>query len=128
LPKFLNRYEQAKNKTKNMQQKGKILIIDDNEDVLFALNLMLEPHVESVRVSADPEKIPRFMEQYCPDVILLDMNFRRDASSGQEGFHWLQQILNIDAQAVVIFITAYADTEKAVQAVKAGAFDFVPKP
>ena len=111
-----------------MSNKGKILIIDDNEDVLFALNLLIEPHVESVRVSADPAKIPRFMEQYQPDVILLDMNFRRDASSGQEGFYWLQQILNIDPQAVVVFMTAYADTEKAVQAVKAGAFDFVPKP
>ena len=108
--------------------KGKILIIDDNEDVLFALNLLLQPHVESVRVSADPAKIPRFMEQYQPDVILLDMNFQRDASSGQEGFYWLQQILNIDPQVVVVFMTAYADTEKAVQAVKAGAFDFVPKP
>ena len=108
--------------------KGKFLIIDDNEDVLFSLNLLLEPHVESIRVSIDPAKIPRFMEQYQPDVILLDMNFMRDASSGQEGFYWLQQILNIDPQAVVIFMTAYADTEKAVQAVKAGAFDFVPKP
>jgi len=111
-----------------MQQKGKILIIDDNEDVLFALNLLLEAHVESVRVSTDPAKIARFMEQYQPDVILLDMNFQRDASSGEEGFDWLQRILSIDPQAVVIFITAYADTEKAVRAVKAGAFDFIPKP
>jgi len=111
-----------------MLHKGNILIIDDNEDVLFALNLLLEPHVESVRVSADPAKIPRYMEQQRPDVILLDMNFKRDVSSGQEGFYWLQQILNIDPQAVVIFITAYADTEKAVRAVKAGAFDFIPKP
>ncbi len=111
-----------------MPGKGKILIIDDNEDVLFALNLLLEPHVESIRVSTDPAKISRFMEQYRPDVILLDMNFRRDASSGQEGFSWLQKILDIDPQAVVIFMTAYADTEKAVQAVKAGATDFIPKP
>ena len=108
--------------------KGKILIIDDNEDVLFALNLLLEPHVESIRVSTDPVKIARFMEQYQPDIILLDMNFRRDASSGQEGFDWLQRILSVDPQAVVIFMTAYADTEKAVRAVKAGAFDFIAKP
>ncbi len=111
-----------------MSSKGKILIIDDNKDVLFALNLLLEPHVESIRVSTDPTKIVRFTEQYQPDVILLDMNFRRDASSGKEGFDWLQQILSIDPQAVVIFMTAYADTEKAVQAVKAGATDFIPKP
>ena len=111
-----------------IDSQGKILIIDDNEDVLFALNLLLEPHVDSIRVSADPETIPRLMEQYQPDVILLDMNFRRDASSGQEGFDWLQRILEIDSQAVVIFMTAYADTEKAVQAVKMGATDFIPKP
>ncbi len=112
----------------NISGKGKILIIDDNEDVLFALNLLLEPHVESIRVSTDPAKITRFMEQYQPDAILLDMNFRRDAISGQEGFAWLQKILEIDPQAVVILMTAYADTEKAVQAVKAGATDFIPKP
>jgi DNA-binding NtrC family response regulator len=113
---------------RKMNASGKILIIDDNEDVLFALNLLLEPHAESVRVSTDPARIVRFMEQYKPDVILLDMNFRRDASSGQEGFDWLQRILDIDPQAVVVFMTAYADTEKAVRAVKAGAFDFIPKP
>jgi DNA-binding NtrC family response regulator len=112
----------------NTSGKGKILIIDDNEDVLFALHLLLEPHVESIRVSADPAKITRFMEQYPPDVILLDMNFHRDAISGQEGFAWLQKILEIDPQAVVILMTAYADTEKAVKAVKAGATDFIPKP
>lgn len=56
------------------------------------------------------------------------MNFRQDAVSGKEGFHWLEEILKLDAKAVVIFITAYADTEKAVQAIKQGATDFIPKP
>lgn len=46
----------------------------------------------------------------------------------KEGFHWLEEILRLDAKAVVIFITAYADTEKAVQAIKQGATDFIPKP
>ena len=56
------------------------------------------------------------------------MNFSRDAISGQEGFESLEQILRIDPQAVVIFMTAYADTDKAVRAIKAGATDFIPKP
>ena len=56
------------------------------------------------------------------------MNFSRDAISGQEGFDSLKQILSIDPQAVVIFMTAYADTDKAVRAIKAGATDFIPKP
>jgi DNA-binding NtrC family response regulator len=107
---------------------GKILIVDDNEDILFALNLLLEPHLEEVRVTTDPERIGHFMSRYPPDVVLLDMNFRRDASSGREGFHYLEEILKLDPDAVVVFMTAYADTGKAVEAIKAGAVDFVPKP
>ena len=112
----------------DMEAKGKILIVDDNEDVLFALNLLLEPHVEKVKVTTQPSRIEHFMQTFEPDVILLDMNFRRDAISGQEGFDWLEQILQLDSQAVVLFMTAYADTEKAVRAIKAGATDFIPKP
>jgi len=111
-----------------MQNKGKILIIDDNEDVLFALNVLLTPYVEKVKVSAFPEKIERYMADFHPDVILLDMNFRSDAISGQEGFYWLENILKADPQAIVILMTAYADTDKAVKAIKAGAVDFVSKP
>ena len=111
-----------------MSKNGKILIIDDNEDVLFALNILLNPYVEKIKVSTNPERIEYFMEQFQPDIILLDMNFRRDVISGQEGFFWLNKILKNDPQAVVILMTAYADTEKAVHAIKAGAADFVSKP
>ncbi|MDR1756631.1 MAG: sigma-54 dependent transcriptional regulator [Culturomica sp.] len=109
-------------------QKGKILIVDDNEDILFALNLLLEPYMDEIRVTTDPERIGHFMTRYPPDVVLLDMNFRQDASSGCEGFRWLEEILRMDPDAAVIFMTAYADMEKAVEAIKAGAVDFVPKP
>ena len=118
----------CKNNKKTMEKKGKIFIVDDNEDVLFALNLLLEPFVEKVKVTTQPSRIEHFMTTFEPDVILLDMNFRRDAISGQEGFDCLEQILGIDPEAVVLFMTAYADTEKAVRAIKAGATDFIPKP
>ena len=111
-----------------MEQLGKILIVDDNEDVLFALNLLLEPYAEKIKVAVTPDRIEHFMTTFRPDIILLDMNFSRDAISGQEGFESLEQILQIDSQAVVIFMTAYADTDKAVRAIKAGATDFIPKP
>ena len=111
-----------------METKGKILIVDDNDDVLFALNLLLEPYVEKVKVTTQPSRIEHFMTTFEPDVILLDMNFSRDAISGEEGFDCLEQILKIDSEAVVLFMTAYADTEKAVRAIKAGATDFIPKP
>lgn len=111
-----------------MNKQGKILIVDDNEDVLFALNLLLEPYFEKIKVAVTPEKIPYFMKTFEPDIILLDMNFSRDAISGQEGFEGLKRVLEIDPQAIVIFMTAYADTDKAVKAIKAGATDFVSKP
>ncbi|MEG2856357.1 sigma-54-dependent transcriptional regulator, partial [Bacteroides sp.] len=111
-----------------MKQLGKILIVDDNEDVLFALNLLLEPLAEKIKVSTSPDRVEHFMTTFEPDIVLLDMNFSRDAISGQEGFESLEQILKIDPQAIVIFMTAYADTEKAVRAIKAGAIDFISKP
>lgn len=111
-----------------MGKQGKILIVDDNEDILFALNLLLQPHMEKVKVTTQPERIEYFMETFRPDVILLDMNFTKDSDSGREGFHWLKKIRKDDPDAVVIFITAYADTEKAVRAIKAGATHFIPKP
>lgn len=107
---------------------GKILIVDDNENVLFALNLLLEPYTEKIKVATTPDRIEYFMTTFHPDLILLDMNFSRDAISGQEGFESLKQILQIDPQAIVIFMTAYTDTDKAVRAIKAGATDFIPKP
>ena len=81
--------------------KGKILIVDDNEDVLLSLNMLLKPWVEAVRVLRSTERVPEFVENFKPDVILLDMNFSKDVVSGQEGFYWLEKILAIDPQAVV---------------------------
>lgn len=109
-------------------KKGKLLIIDDNEDILFALNLLLDPYMEQIKVATQPERIDHFMRTFLPDIILLDMNFRRDAISGQEGFYWLEKIKKMDPYVVVLFMTAYSDTEKAVRAIKAGATDFIPKP
>jgi len=111
-----------------IKKAGKILVIDDNEDILFALKLLLKPHVELVVTSSDPNDIPTIMGKESFDVILLDMNFTQDAISGQEGFFWLDKILEIDPAAVVLFITAYGDAEKAVRAIKAGATDFILKP
>ncbi len=110
------------------ENRGRVLVVDDNEDVLLSLNMLLKPHVEGVRILTDPEDIGRLMDTFDPDVILLDMNFRRNASSGEEGYQWLDFILNKNPKAVVLFITAYVDTEKAVRAIKAGAVDFIPKP
>ncbi|NPA35333.1 MAG: sigma-54-dependent Fis family transcriptional regulator [Chlorobi bacterium] len=110
------------------EKKGKILIIDDNRDILFALKLLLKPLVKVVKTDTDPSNIPVLMNDNDFDVILLDMNFTKDAISGKEGFFWLKKILEIDPDAVVLFITAYGDVEKSVKAIRAGATDFVLKP
>lgn len=111
-----------------IEKKGKILIVDDNEDVLLSLNMLLKPYVEGIRVINTPERIIGMMDSFMPDVIMLDMNFHRDAISGEEGYEWLEKILAHNPKSVVLFITAYVDTEKAVRAIKAGAIDFIPKP
>lgn len=111
-----------------MEKNGKILIVDDNEDVLLSLNMLLKPYVEGIRVINTPERIIGMMDSFMPDVIMLDMNFHRDAISGEEGYEWLEKILAHNPKSVVLFITAYVDTEKAVRAIKAGAIDFIPKP
>jgi DNA-binding NtrC family response regulator len=107
---------------------GKILIVDDNEDLLLAARLFLKQHFSLVHTEKDPDNIPSLMKNENYDVILLDMNFTMDATSGIEGFMWLDKILKIDPAAVVILITAYGDVEMAVRAVRVGAIDFVLKP
>lgn len=107
---------------------NKILIIDDDEDVLLAAKMLLKKYIKEVVIEKDPRKIPFLLNNDSFDVILLDMNYSQDTTSGKEGFYWLEQILEKDPQAVVILITAFGDVEMAVQALKAGATDFVLKP
>ncbi|MCD4819261.1 MAG: sigma-54 dependent transcriptional regulator [Candidatus Cloacimonetes bacterium] len=109
-------------------KKGRILVVDDNEDILITLKLLLKRQVEKIVTTTNPTQIPALIAENEFDLYLLDMNFSKDMISGQEGFYWLEKILEIDPDAVVIFITAYGDVEKAVKAVKSGALDFVIKP
>lgn len=117
------------NQLNNVEEEiNKILIIDDDEDVLLAAKMLLKRHIKEVVIEKDPRKIPFLLNNDSFEIILLDMNFSQDTTSGKEGFYWLEQILEKDPQAVVILITAFGDVEMAVQALKAGATDFVLKP
>lgn len=107
---------------------ARILIVDDDQDVLLAAKLFLKQHIKIVHTEKNPENIPNLLKSESYDVILLDMNFSRDATSGKEGFYWLNKILDIDPAAVVIFITGYGDIELAVQGIKEGATNFILKP
>ena len=107
---------------------NKILVIDDDEDVLLAARLLLKQHAVLVHTEKDPQSIPALLQNESYDIILLDMNFAQDATSGREGFYWLDKILEIAPSAVVILITAYGGVDTAVRAIKEGATDFVLKP
>lgn len=111
-----------------MNKTGNILVVDDDSDVLQAARLFLKQHVAKVDTERNPKSIPNLLRNTDYDVVLLDMNFTEDVSSGKEGFFWLEKIREIDPSLAVVLITAYGDVEKAVEAVKRGATDFVLKP
>ncbi len=107
---------------------GKILIVDDDEDILHAARLLLKKHYGQVDTEKNPKIIPSLLKNNSYDVILLDMNFAKGATSGKEGFEWLNKILEVDPAAVIVPITAFGDVSMAVRAIKEGATDFVLKP
>jgi DNA-binding NtrC family response regulator len=108
--------------------KGKLLIIDDDRQILESLELLLKYEFGSIDMLSNPNLILNRMEQEQYDLILLDMNFAAKISSGNEGIFWLRRILKKDPEAAVIMITAYGDVDLAVKAMKIGAMDFIQKP
>jgi len=110
------------------KKSGKVLIIDDDADILQAARLFLKQYAADVHTEKNPACLPDLLRNHSYDVIFLDMNFTAGATSGKEGFDWLATILDIDPSAVVVLITAFGDVEMAVKAIKQGATDFVLKP
>lgn len=116
-----------------MKHTGSLLIVDDNPDILIAARLLLKQHYQSVKTTDNPFDIAGIINEQRKvdqpiDVILLDMNFTQDSISGKEGFYWLKKIIEQDANIVVLLMTAYGDIQLAVDAIKAGASDFIAKP
>ncbi len=111
-----------------MKKEGRILIVDDDEDILIAGKLLLKREFTSVSTCNVPEHIPDFLTGQNFDAILLDMNFGPGESSGAQGFYWLKKILEIKPNSVIIMITAHGGVDVAVEAMKLGATDFIAKP
>lgn len=111
-----------------MKHSDCILIVDDDDDILTAGRLLLKRHFAKVDTCNDPANIPALLAKHQYSAILLDMNFGPGESSGEQGYGWLQKILQIDPQAVVVMITAHGDMHTAVEAMKLGATDFIAKP
>ena len=111
-----------------MAEAGSILIVDDDEDILAAGRLLLRRQFGEVLTCRRPERIPELLAEHDVDAVLLDMNFGPGESSGAQGLDWLQRILAIDPQLVVVMITAHGSVDTVVEAMKHGATDFVAKP
>jgi len=111
-----------------MKRSGSLLVIDDNEEVLIAVEMLLNSYFEKIVTVKNPNIVPSVLSKELFDVIILDMNFKAGISAGNEGIYWLNQILKLDPDAVIVFITAYGDMELAVKSIREGATDFIPKP
>lgn len=111
---------------------GHLLVVDDDEDVIAAARLLLKRKVARFSSLNDPQQLPDFLQQHSSlhaiDVVLLDMNFVLGENSGNAGLEWLTFIKKHYPDTVVILMTAFAGVELAVNAMKAGATDFVIKP
>ncbi|GAA0872308.1 sigma-54 dependent transcriptional regulator [Gangjinia marincola] len=112
-----------------MQLKNaRILIIDDDEDVLIALKLLLKQKVNEVVTAKNPNTILSILTKESFDVVILDMNFNGLVNTGNEGIFWLNKIKSSYPRLQVVLITAYADIDLAVRSLKLGAADFIVKP
>lgn len=109
-------------------KKGNLLVIDDNKEILNALQFLLKSEFEIIKTISNPNQLNADLAATDFDVILLDMNFKSGVNNGNEGIYWLKEIRKLSPQSEVIMITAYGDVELAVRSLKEGAFDFIIKP
>ncbi|MFH0760208.1 MAG: sigma-54 dependent transcriptional regulator [Bacteroidota bacterium] len=111
-----------------MINKGNLLLVEDNKEILEALELFLEDEFNLVTGLKTPNMIVSTLQTGSYDLVLLDMNFSAGVVTGNEGLYWLKEILKVDPTLSVIMMTAYGDVELAVKAMKNGAVDFIIKP
>lgn len=105
-----------------------ILIADDQPDVLQALRLLLKGEGFAVETTGSPGGVLAALERKDYDVLLMDLNYTRDTTSGREGFDLLSRIQLLDASLPVVVMTAYGSVEGAVEAMRRGARDYLEKP
>lgn len=107
---------------------GTILIVDEDKAVLKALELIMRKEFETVIAINDPNRIPGLLGQADIDIVMLDMNFTAAVHNGNEGLYWMREIFSHDSNISVVIVTASADVNLAVKAIKEGAMDFILKP
>lgn len=105
-----------------------ILVIDDQEDILFASKMLLKKYFENIYTLNNPKNVVELLAKNTIDVVLLDMNYRIGFEDGKEGLYLLKEIKTLSPKTVVILMTAFGKVETAVEGLKSGAFDYILKP
>ena len=105
-----------------------ILIADDQADVLEALRLLLKPEGYTIRTASSPAGVLAALESGDFDLVLMDLNYARDTTSGAEGLDLLGRVREIDGTMPVVLMTAWGSIELAVEGMRRGARDFIQKP
>ncbi|RVU44539.1 response regulator [Rubrivivax rivuli] len=106
----------------------RLLLLDDDPDVGLAAQLLLQRRVGPVTCLRRPAELPAALDRLQPALLLLDLNFGPGRTDGSQGLRLLDELRQRPAPPPVVVMTAYADIERAVQAVRRGAWDFVTKP
>ena len=110
------------------QDKIRVLVADDQPHILEAVELLLQPQGMQVECVRSPQLVLEALGQSEYDVLLIDLNYTRDTTSGQEGLDLLARIQETDARLPVIVMTAWGNIGLAVESIKRGARDFIQKP
>ncbi len=106
----------------------KILIADDQPDVLAALRLLLKAEHYEIQTASSPKGVLNAVDSQELDVVLMDLNYARDTTSGSEGLDLLNKIRAVDPTLPVVVMTAWGSVDLAVEAMRRGARDFIQKP
>src|SRR5246127_4120204 len=107
---------------------GRVLIADDQQHVLFALQMLLSGSGFSTETVTHPAHVLRALETKSFDAVLMDLNYTRDTIGGAEGLELVSRIRSIDSVVPVVVMTAWSSVDLAVEAMRRGASDFVQKP
>ncbi len=110
------------------KKEATILLVDDDQDILFSAKLNLKKHFQEIITISNPKKIVATLTEKTVDVVVLDMNYNVGFEDGKEGLYWLKQIKELSPETAVILMTAFGSVDLAVDAIKQGATDFILKP
>src|SRR2546421_12598161 len=106
----------------------RILIADDQPDVLAALRLLLKGEDYNIITASSPAGALSFVEREELDLVLIDLNYTRDTTSGSEGLDLLSRMQSVDSTLPIVVMTAWGSVDVAVEAMRRGARDFIQKP